>query len=300
MSFDGRLLSGVTVLAAVVEGGSFARAADAIAMTTSGVSRAVARLEARVGVRLLDRTTRSLALTDEGRRFYETVKPSLATIEDAAIAASGATNIVRGRLRVDIDPVLSSLILPGRLGKFLERYPELSLECITREQISDLVGDGIDVAVRFGEPPPSSLIMRKLADIKVITVAAPSYLKRHGRPQQPGDLAAGHACIHHRDPVTRQAYDWEFHKGRKVVTVKAPSRLLVSDARTLLTECVAGTGIAQVFEVAVRDLLEGRKLVELFPEWSDETFPLHAYYPSRHHPAAKVRAFVEFVLDAVR
>src|SRR5712675_175965 len=117
MPFDGRLLSGVTVLAAVVESGSFARAADAIGITTSGVSRAVARL--------LDRTTRSIALTDEGRRFYEKVKPSLATIEDAASAASGATNLVRGRLKVDIDPVVSSLILPGRLGQFLGQYPEL-------------------------------------------------------------------------------------------------------------------------------------------------------------------------------
>ena len=99
MPFDGRLLSGVTVLAAVVDAGSFARAANAIGITTSGVSRAVARLETRVGARLLDRTTRSVALTDEGRRFYETVKPSLAKIEDAAIAASGAKNIVRGRLR---------------------------------------------------------------------------------------------------------------------------------------------------------------------------------------------------------
>jgi DNA-binding transcriptional LysR family regulator len=299
MPFDGRLLSGVTVLAAVVDAGSFARAADAIGMTTSGVSRAVARLEARVGARLLNRTTRSVALTDEGRRFYETVKPSLTTIEDAAIAASGSKNIVRGRLRVDIDSVLSSLILPGRLGKFLEQYPELSLECITREPISDLIGDGIDLAVRFGEPAVSSLIIRKLGDLKVITVAAPGYLKRRGRPKHPNDLA-DHFCIHHRDPLTRQAYDWEFHNGRKVVTVKTKSRLLVSDARTLLTECVSGTGVAQVFTVAVRDLLESRKLVELFPDWSEETFPLHAYYPSRHHPAAKVRAFVEFVLQAVR
>ena len=299
MPFDGRLLSGVTVLAAVVDAGSFARAANAIGITTSGVSRAVARLETRVGARLLDRTTRSVALTDEGRRFYETVKPSLANIEDAAIAASGAKNIVRGRLRVDIDSVLSSLILPGRLGKFLEQYPELSLECITREQISDLVGDGIDVAVRFGEPPNSSLIVRKLADLQVITVAAPSYLKRHGRPHHPNGLE-DHACIDLRDPLTRRAYEWEFHKGRKVVAVKTRSRLVVSDARTMLTECLSGTGIAQVFAVAVRDLLESHRLVELFPDWSDEKFPLHAYFPSRHHPAAKVRAFVEFVLQAAR
>ena len=101
-------------------------------------------------------------------------------------------------------------------------------------------------------------------------------------------------------PQTRQPYDWEFHKGRKVLTVKTSSQLLVNDAQTMLTECVSGTGIAQVFTVAVRDLLESRKLVELFPDWSDEKFPLYAYYPSRHHPAAKVRAFVEFVLQAVR
>jgi len=258
----------------------------------------VARLETRIGARLLDRTTRSIALTDEGRRFYEKVKPSLETIEDAASAASGAKNVVRGRLRVDIDPVVSNLILPGRLSQFLGQYPELSLECMAREKIGDLVGDGIDVAVRFGEPAASALIRRKLAALQVITVATPGYLKRHGRPKHPNDLAH-HACIHLRDPSTRQPYDWEFHKGRKVLTVKTTSRLLVSDARTMLTECVSGMGIAQVFTVAVRDLLGSQKLIELFPDWPDEKFPLYAYYPSRHHPAAKVRAFVEFVLRAV-
>jgi DNA-binding transcriptional LysR family regulator len=295
LPFDGRLLSGVTVLAAVVESGSFARAADAMGLTTSGVSRAVARLEGRIGARLLERTTRSVRLTDEGRRFYETVKPSLATIEDAATAASGTTNVVRGRLRVDIDPVVSNLILPGRLGTFLAQYPELSLECISREHVSDLVGDGIDVAVRFGEPRASSLIARKLAELQVITVASPGYLKSHGRPGYPSDLAH-HTCIDLRDPRTRQPYEWEFHK---VLAVKTKSRLLVDDARTMLTECLSGTGIAQVFTVAVQEQLDAGKLVELFPDWSDETFPLYAYYPSRHHPAAKVRAFVEFVVQAV-
>jgi len=157
----------------------------------------------------------------------------------------------------------------------------------------------IDVAVRFGEPAASSLIRRKLAALQVITVATPGYLKRHGRPKHPNDLPH-HACIHLRDPLIRQPYVWEFHKGRKVLTVKTRSRLLVSDARTMLTECVSGMGIAQVFTVAVRDFLENQQLVELFPDWPDEKFPLYAYFPSRHHPAAKVRAFVEFVLQAVR
>src|SRR3984885_14026331 len=125
MSFDGRLLAGVSVLTAVIESGSFARAADALGITTSGVSRAVSRLEARIGSRMLDRTTRSIALTDEGRRFYERVKPSLTNIEEAAITASGAANVVRGRLRVNIDPVVSRLLLAGRLGGFLDLHSEV-------------------------------------------------------------------------------------------------------------------------------------------------------------------------------
>ena len=298
MSLDGRLLTGVSVLTAVIESGNFARAAEALGITTSGVSRAVARLEGRVGARLLDRTTRSVALTDEGRRFYERVKPSLLTIEEAAVTASGAANIVRGRRRVNIDPVVSRLMLAGRLGAFLDLHPEVSLEIITRAQIGDLVGDGVDVAIRFGEPAMSSLIARKLADMQVMTVVAPSYLERHGRPKHPNELV-DHACIHFRDPVTGHAYDWEFHKGRKIITVPTKSRLMVSDAGTMFTECIAGTGIAQVVAVVVRDLLENGSLIQLFPDWSDETFPLYAYHPSRHHPAAKVRAFVDFVLDAV-
>jgi DNA-binding transcriptional LysR family regulator len=299
MSFDGRLLTGVSVLTAVIESGNFARAAEALGLTSSGVSRAVTRLEGRVGVRLLDRTTRSVALTDEGRCFYERVKPSLVTIEDAAATASGAANIVRGKLRVNMDPVVSRIMLAGRLGAFLDLNPEVSLEFIAREQIGDLVGDGVDVAIRFGEPAISSLIARKMADMQMITVATPSYLQRHGIPESPNDLV-GHACIHFRNPKTGQAYDWEFHKGRKIIAVPTKSRLMVSDAGTMLTECIAGTGIAQVFAVVVRDLLENGSLIQLFPGWSDDTFPLYAYYPSRYHSAAKVRAFVDFVLNAVR
>src|ERR1700674_1952200 len=132
MAFDGRLLSGVTVLAAIAEAGSFVRAADALGLSTSGVSRAVSRLEARLGVRLLDRTTRSVALTSEGRRFYEEVKPHLNALEDAAVVASGAASAVRGRLKVVIDPFFLPLVLAGCLGAFCDLYPELAIECVSR------------------------------------------------------------------------------------------------------------------------------------------------------------------------
>jgi DNA-binding transcriptional LysR family regulator len=296
---DGRLLTGVTVLDAVVASGGFSRAAEALGMSSSGVSHAIARLEARLGVRLLDRTTRSVALTDEGRRFYERVRPSLEEIEEAAVDASGASAQVRGRLRVNIDPFFSRLVLAGHLGDFLAKYPELSLETITREHVGDLVADGVDVAVRFGEPLGASLISRKLADIQVLTVASPAYLKRHGRPQVPQDLLKHH-CIDFRDPQTGRPYDWEFHRKSKILPVSVVSRLVLSDAGTMLTECLAGTGICQVLAIAVKDQLAKGCLVNLFPDWADEIFPLYALYPSRHHPAAKVRAFIDFVSQTVR
>src|ERR1700734_2595850 len=137
MAFDGRTLSGVSVLAAVVDGGSFVKDAELIGLTDSGVSRAISRLEGRLGVRLLDRTTRSVTLTDEGRRFYEEVRPHLNAIEDAAAVASGAASVVRGRLRIDIDPFFLPLVLAGHLGVFCERYPELSIEFVTSEHVGD-------------------------------------------------------------------------------------------------------------------------------------------------------------------
>src|SRR5580698_7999989 len=189
MRFDGRILAGVSVLAAVVEGGSLVKAAGLIGITDSGVSRAIGRLETRLGVRLLDRTTRSVTLTDEGRRFYEEVKPHLSAIEEAAAVASGAASAVRGRLKVDIDPFFLPLVLAGRLGLFCEQYPELAIEFVTSERVGDLVSEGVDLAIRFGAPRQASLVARKLVEAPILTLASPRYLERYGKPKHPSDLA---------------------------------------------------------------------------------------------------------------
>lgn len=299
MSTDGRLLTGVSVLAAIVETGGFGCAGELLGITTSGASRSLSRLEARVGVRLLDRTTRSVSLTNEGRRFYERVRPSMDAIEDAASTASAAAGVVQGRLRVNIDPFVTRLLVDGRIGKILETHPGLSLELISRNQVGDLVKDGVDVAVRFGEPTGASLVARKIADLKIATVASPGYLERHGRPVHPDELQS-HSCIHLRDPQTGQPFPWEFHGQGTAFTVKASSRLCVSDASTMLSECIAGTGIAQVFAVVVRDMTRRGELVELFPRWAEETYPLYASYPSRRNLPMKVRAFVDFMVDMVK
>jgi DNA-binding transcriptional LysR family regulator len=294
MTADARILGGVSTLAAVVESGSFVKAAEALGVTQSAVSRAVSRLETRLGIRLLHRTTRSVKLTAEGQRFYEEIAPMLSGIRDAVTSATGAAAVVSGRLRVNIDPFVSRLLIAPQIGSFLNRYPELSLELITRDSLGDLIGEGFDVAVRFGDPPTSSLVVRKVLETRILTVAAPSYIERHGRPTKPSELTRHH-CIQFRNPGTGQPFEWEFHRGRKIVPVKTSGRLLLTDVGTMVGACIAGVGIAQVMALGIQDLLDGGQLVELFPDWPNEKFPLFALYPSRTLPPAKLRAFLDFV-----
>jgi DNA-binding transcriptional LysR family regulator len=298
MSFDSKLLSGLTVLVAVVEAGTITRAAEALGLSPSGVSRALLRLEQRVGARLLARTTRSLSLTDEGRRFYEQVGPHLAGIEEAAVAASGSANRVLGRLRVNIDPYFARIVLSAHLAAFLKRYPEVSVELIMRDAVGDLVADGFDLALRFGEPPVGSFVARKLIETRVLTVASPSYIKTHGRPRHPKDVEA-RDCIDFYDAANARPYGWEVRRGKEVILLRVKGRLLVSDSGTLIGACEAGAGIAQILELGCKHLLDSGRLVELFPEWSDERFPLYAIYPSRLHRAAKVRMFIEFCMEVM-
>jgi DNA-binding transcriptional LysR family regulator len=297
MAFDVRLLGGIGVLAAVVETGNFARAAASMGLTPSGVSRAVARLEERVGVRLFDRTPRAVTLTDDGRRFHAQIAPLLAGLEEATADAVGGAATVRGRLRVNVDPWFARLILAPRLPSLIDRHPGLEIELITRDAIGDLVAEGFDIAVRFGEPEPTGLIARKLLETRIVTVAAPNYLERHGRPKAPADLV-GHTCIQFRDPWSGRPFAWEFHRGRKVVSVATRGPLLVTEAGIGLMACLAGAGIAQVMTLGLGDMVTTGRLVDLFPEWPDETFPLYAFHPSRRHVPAKVNAFIDFCREA--
>jgi DNA-binding transcriptional LysR family regulator len=296
--FDERILNGMGVLSAIVDTGSFARASDMLDMSQSGVSRCIARLETRLGVRLLDRTTRSVTLTYEGHRLYDHVMPLLAALEEAVTSAAQGATAVRGRLRVNVDPFFSRLLLAPRLDTFIDQYPELQLELITRDQLGDMIADGFDLAVRFGEPRSSSLVARKLLDTRILTVAAPAYLKRKGRPEEPSELHNDiHRCIRFRDPETGRPFEWEFHRGHKKLIVEVAGRLIVNDVGTLHSVCLAGHAVAQVMELGVDQFVTNGRLVELFPDWSDARFPLYALYPSRHFVPAKVRAFLDFMVS---
>ncbi len=297
--FDRHTLDGLGILRAVVEVGSFVGAGEALGLTQPAVSRAVARLEARIGVRLFRRTARSISLTDEGRTFYESVAPHIRAIEEATSGAGESKAQVRGRLRVNMDPGTARFLLIPRLNEFLSRHPELFVEIAVRDRMGDLVREGVDVAIRFGNPEPSALKARLLLRTRIITCASPEYIARHGAPLRPKDVEK-HPCILMRDPSTGIPFAWVFQRGRKTVPVNVTGQLMVNHGETMMATCLAGLGIAQVVELYTRKYLADGRLVQLLPEWSDEMYPLYAYHHSSQLMSAKGRAFLEFVVALTR
>jgi DNA-binding transcriptional LysR family regulator len=298
VSFDARILTGVGVLAAVTEAGNFARAAETLGLTPSGVSRAIARLEARVGVRLFDRTPRSVTLTEEGRRFHARVMPLLAGIDEAATEVTGAAAAVSGKLRLNIDPWFARIVLAPNLPRFLEQHPLLSLDMIVSNHREEMMG-GMDLAVRFGPAEGASLIARKLLETRVSTYAAPAYLKRNGVPGTPHELLH-HETILFRDPQTGRPFTWGFSRDGETFDVDVRGRFTTDDPTTAIEACIAGQGIFQGLELGIGRWIERGELVQILADWSDETYPLYAYRASRHLPPAKVRAFLDFVQEIAR
>jgi DNA-binding transcriptional LysR family regulator len=293
---DGGLVSGLLALAAVAESKSFGRAATRLGKTQPAVSRAVQRLEDRLSAKLLHRTSRHVEVTDAGHALLSKVQPLLQGIEEAATGASDQTSVVNGTLRVACDAVFARLVLAPELAQFLKDHPALQLKLETRNDLSDLVSDGFDLAIRFGPPSISSLVCRRLYSPRVLTVAAPSYLAQRGRPKSPKDLVdGGHECIHAIDPATGKPFEWEFWRGNEKVKVAVSGNLTVTDAGTKIGACLAGYGIAQVIDLGIDTHLRAGTLEPVLTDWPGETYPLYVYYPSRNHVPAKVRAFIDFV-----
>lgn len=298
-TFDSRLLSGIGVLAAVVEAGSFVGAGEAMGMTQSGVSRAVARLEQRVGIRIFRRSARSIALTIEGREFFHSVQPHLAGIEEAALAAAGTMAVVSGRLRIAIEPAFGNYVLAPAVGVFLDRYPEMKIELIVRDRMPDLVAEGFDAAIRFGAPELSAVTARLILRTPVLTCAAPGYVARHGLPKHPADLAA-HRCIQMRDPATGRGYAWALQRGDDIVDIQPRGSLMVNDTGSLIGALLSGHGVAQPLGVYAETMIRDGRLIQLLPDWSDERFPLYAYHRSQQLMSARLRAFLDFVVEIAR
>lgn len=283
----------LTVFARVVEQGSFTRAADRLGVSASAVSRQVAELEAHLGVRLLNRTTRTLSLTESGQAFLERAVQLLADLEEAEAAVSAAALEPRGTLRLTAPIAFGERYLAPAIAEFVARHGKVRFDVELSDRIVDIVDEGFDLAVRIGAPGSQALIARRIGTTQLVCCAAPAYVKRHGSPATPADLAR-HACLSYAYLPVRDTWRFVDRGGREHV-VKVAGPVHANNGRFLAAIAAAGVAITLEPDFIVGDALRERRLVSLLPQYAPPASPIYAVYPSRRHLSAKVRAFVDFL-----
>ena len=280
----------------VVELGSFARASEAFEVSRSVATQAIARLEDRLGVRLLHRTTRRLSPTEDGRAYYESCVRILGDMAEAEEAITSVRLKPRGRLRVTMPQAFDDVLFP-ELRRFLDRYPDLDVEMVVTDRAVNLVEEGIDCAVRASPiADDSTLIARHIAHVRWITCASPRYLKARGTPRAIEDLGR-HECVRFTSPSTGRVSDWKFVAGGEALAFTPRGRMGVTSLEVAASAAVHGLGIAQVPEPLVSGALRAKAVRAILTGHIAPAPSLHVVYPSNRHLSAKVRAFADFVAE---
>ncbi len=286
------------VFVAVIDKGSFTAAAAQLGITTSYASKLVTKLEDRLGVRLLHRSTRKLGLTDLGRAYYERCTEVMRALEEAETAATELQRSPRGRLTITLPTVFGGTYLTDPLIELRSRYPDLALSVTLTDRYVDLVAEGFDVAIRAGELRDSSLIAVRLATADVILCASRDYLAARGTPNEPEDLA-DHECLiyaYNTDPGT-----WTLKGSRGQASVEVSGSFTANNAKLLLEAACRGLGVIFMPAFHVAPYLCDGRLVRVLPAWQKHApVPIHAVFPASRHLSAKVRVFVDFMVERFR
>ncbi len=278
----------------VVEQGSFTRAAAHLGVTTSTLSATIRRLEERIGVRLLHRTTRSVAPSEAGKRMMQRLAPALAGLQEAVIDAQTIDNPA-GRLRLNVSRVAAIYYLSPLLGGFIQRYPNIELDIVTDDCLIDIVSAGFDAGIRLGEKLHQDMIAVRLSgDLEMKVVASPHYLAQAPRPRKPQDLLQ-HPCLTYRRPSDGSVYRWEFQRDNESCEIAVKGPIVVDEPEMLTPIALAGVGIAYQFAHQVDGWLASGQLVQLLPEWTPAFPGFYVYYPSRKQMASPLRAFVDYL-----
>jgi len=291
-------LNGIVVLIRVAETSSFTEAGVRLGLTASAVSKAISRLEQDLGVRLLNRTTRHVGLTEEGRNFYEHCRHVLAEFEDAQARISQSNATPRGKLRVLLPVVFGRRFVVPHLPRFIERFPELTLDIEMSGRTADLSEEGIDVAVRIGHLPDSYLIAQRLCEVHFVACASPSYLRRHGTPRTPDDLGK-HRCLNYSTPWMSRPRDWQFaHEGR-AFSKSVGGVMQFNSAESLQDAVVAGAGIAMIGSHVAANAVHEGKLRVVLKDYVGPARPVSAIHQSGRQGVARVRAFLGLLRQAI-
>lgn len=278
---------------AVVDAGSFVKAAQTLNLPKAAMSRYVADLEARLGVRLLHRTTRRLSLTEEGEVFYTRCKELLAGVEEAEAEITSRSAAASGLIRINAPVTFGILHLAPLWGRFLDQYPNVTLDVALVDRVVDLVEEGYDLAIRIVSLPNSSLISRRLTSTRLILCASPEYLKKNGTPLQPADLAA-HEVISYSYLATGD--EWHFEGPHGAVSVKTHPCISTNSGETCRAAALAHQGIVLQPSFLIGEDLAAGRLIELMPSYRSVELGIYAVYPTRKHVPPKIRALIDFLI----
>ena len=283
---------------AVVERGSFARAADHLGLSRSALSQIIRQLEARLRVRLLNRTTRSVSPTEPGRRLHERMAPMLREMDEVVAQAMGASARAAGTLRINTLSMGAKRVLAPRLGRFAQANPDVVLDIVIDDGLSDIAGEGFDAGIRVGGRLQNDMVAVRLTpDFELLAVASPEYLARHGTPRTPADLSR-HACINWRFPGSGKVAGWPFKKKDKAIEFFGDGKVISNHQDIIVPAALQGLGILYAYNDSdIADALRDGRLKRVLADWSPTVPGLFLYYSSRRHMLPALRAFIDCLLD---
>ncbi len=284
--------------AAIVERASFARAADHLGVSRSALSQTIRQLEGRLGVRLLNRTTRSVASTAAGSRLHERIAPMLLEMDAAVAEAVAATGHTAGTLRINTLGMAAKKIIAPRLGRFHRANPDVVLDIVIDDGLSDIVAGRFDAGIRVGVRLEKDMIAVRLTpDVKMLALASPDYLARRGEPKTPADLHQ-HACINWRFPGSGKIYRWEFEKKRKKLEMAVEGPLIANHQDIVSEAALQGLGILYAYDDdRIDEAITRGQLKRVLTDWSLTSPGLYLYYSNRRHPQPALRALIDCLLD---
>jgi LysR family transcriptional regulator, regulator for bpeEF and oprC len=287
--------SALTALVKVVQAGSFTRAAEAMHTQKAHLSRVISNLERELGVRLLERTTRSLSLTEVGREIFERAVGILGAVEDAERVAQRMLAQPRGVLKLTCGVEFGMIAVSRWIDAYLQRYPQVSVEADFTGRVIDIVHEGFDLAIRVGELPDSRLAARRIGELHYGLFASPDYLARRGIPRSPEDLPQHDLLVF---TAGSHRAGWRLAQGSENRRIDAPARLRINNSFAVRDAAIRGLGIAQLPVVVANPALSSTELARVLPEWHPPAVPVHALFPSNRYLTPKVRAFIDHAVHA--
>ena len=290
-------LQSMQVFAAVADCEGFAPAARKLFMSPPAVTRAIASLEQRLGVPLFHRTTRQVKLTEAGVRFLEDCRRILSDINEAEESATGAHRVPRGRLSITSSMRFGSVYILPLLVEFLDKYPEVSVQTLFVDRLVNLIDEGLDVAIRIGELPDSSLTAIRVGSVRRVICASPGYLEKKGNPQVPEDIRSHDTVLF--EAITPRP-EWSFRGPEGEYSVSFSTRLRVNLADTAIAAAIAGCGLTRVLSYQIAPEIKAGRLKIILADFEAPAMPVHVVYQEGRKAAARVRAFVDFAVERLR